>query len=143
MIHEATDHIYGGNMSLSMRCSIPVLLGELCIAAGVHPIVYGGFGLSRGPTYQVLGLKPTPMDGPQATKQKMQYMFTVSSNHHDTTLLQSFNTLAAILSTIHTPISPPCIACTPAHQTHHNTLSRANKYNCNKNSLIFVDHMIP
>ena len=93
--------------------------------------------LSRGPTYQVLGSPPTLMDGPSRTKQKIHYMFRVSSNRHNTTLLQSFNTQAAILSTIHTT-SPPNL-----HTKLTTTAFLVPMNAIINNSLIFVDHMIP
>ena len=44
MIHEGTDHMKGIR-PLVWGCPNPVLSGELCIAAGVRPIVCGGIDL--------------------------------------------------------------------------------------------------
>ena len=44
MIHEGTDHMEGIRPSVR-GCPIPVLSGELCIAAGVCPMGCGGIDL--------------------------------------------------------------------------------------------------
>ena len=96
--------------------------------------------VSRGPTYQVLG--PNPHQLTDLTQPNKKYITclgfppTITTPHR------------CKVSILWRPSCPTFTqqylynASTHPHQTHHITYSSANEYNYNKNSQIFVDHMI-